>query len=102
MNNKLEIKNIFAKDNASSLLKFIEKINAKNPRERITVCVDLDGTLLQEDSTAGAFRYFLKNKIYMLPIALSWALRGKAFLNIKLENIFLFIVQNYINIIQLS
>lgn len=51
------------------------------------LCVDLDGTLIEEDVTQVSLRMYLKENLMRIGKVLFWSLKGRAFLKKKLGEI---------------
>ena len=51
---------------------------------KLPLCVDLDGTLIANDTTWAAVRLFVRQHRWQIPLLLAWLLRGRAYLKQQL------------------
>ena len=51
---------------------------------KLPLCVDLDGTLIANDTTWAAVRLFVRRHVWQVPLLLAWRLRGLAYLKQQL------------------
>ena len=51
---------------------------------KLPLCVDLDGTLIANDTTWAAVRLFVRQRRWQIPLLLAWLLRGRAYLKQQL------------------
>ena len=58
--------------------------NASPNTNKLPLCVDLDGTLIANDTTWTLVRLFVRQHRWQIPLLLAWLLRGRAYLKQQL------------------